>query len=428
MKTTAKFPNWLIWLCFTLLMIALVALGYRKQANNPGGSDFDVYLQAARLMLEEAELYQVPTHGVHYYRYPPLLAFLMGPLARLSFESALLVWLASNAIIMSAVCLAWYRIVTGMHFWRERARIQWAMGGVALLVSLRYALSHFNYGQVNLAVLALLVFGCLLIFKDRPVSGGVLIGVSLAIKPFALPFLVWFMVSRRWCVLIAVMAGGLIGAVLPASRVGISLNLEYLKQWISHMADSVAPTNIWLASNNVSLYASLQRLFSDIEVRHLDGTMSTVSILSLPTVAVEILAWLVFLALLGWIAMVARKYGPSSDTRVRSAVASFMFALIPVLTTTAQKHYFVMIIPAIIYVLCAWWVFNCRDAAFRVLVVVSFVLLAATGPAIWPKAWAQIFQSAGVISIAAILLAAAIGRSINSPGPANAFGRARNVS
>jgi len=307
-------------------------------------------------------------------------------------------------------------------------RVQWAIGGITLLVSSRYVLSHFNYGQVNLPVLALLVFGCALIFRGRSVSGGVLIGISMAIKPFALPFLVWFMVSRLWRVLIAVMAGGLIGIALPSLRVGFSGNLEYLHQWISHMADSASPTNIWLASNNVSLYASFQRLFSDVEVRHLDGTMSTVSILSLPPVAVEFLTWFVFAALLGWIALVSWKYGSSDDTRAQSAVASFMFALIPVLTTTAQKHYFVMIIPAIIYALCAWLVFNCRDATFKVLVVVSFMLLTVSGPAIWPKAWAQIFQAAGVISIAAILLAAAIARSINVLDLQNATENPRDVS
>jgi len=428
MKVSEKLSGWLPCLLFGLLMIALVVLGFRKQADNPAGSDLDVYLHAGRLMMEGADMYLVPTHGEKYYRYPPLLAFLVGPLARLPYQTALLVWLALSAVIMSAAGLVWFRTVTGMKFCRQRARIQWAVGGVALLVTLRYVLSHFNYGQVNLMVLALMVFGCALIFRGRTVSGGALIGISMVIKPFALPFLVWFAVSRYWRTLIGVVAGGLAGIALPAIRTGLAGNLEHMKQWLAHMADSASPTTVWLASNNVSLYASLQRLFTDLEVRHLDGTMSNISLLALPGPVVQILAWLIFGMILIWIGRVSWKYGRSDDDRVRVAVASFMFALVPVLTTTAQKHYFVMIVPAVVYVLCAWLVFKIRDSVFRALVAVSFALLAATGPAIWSKVWAQTFQATGVITVAAILLAAAIGRSMNAPGLSGVTKGARNVS
>jgi len=70
-----------------------------------------------------------------------------------------------------------------------------------------------------------------------------------------------------------------------------------------------------------------------------------------------------------------------------------------------------MLIPAIIYVLYVWQVSHNCDKVFRVLVVLSFVLLAATGPLLWSREWAQIFQSAGLVSVAAIILAAAIHRT-----------------
>ena len=63
---------------------------------------------------------------------------------------------------------------------------------------------------------------------------------------------------------------------------------------------------------------------------------------------------LVFIAILAWVVYIARVYGSTKDVRLQAGVASFMFALVPALTTTAQKHYFVMLIPAIIYVLYVW--------------------------------------------------------------------------
>lgn len=427
MKVPDKLSSWAPCLLFSVLMIALVVLGFRKQVDNPAGSDLVVFLHAGRLMLDGADLYLVPTHGYKFYRYPPLLAFFMGPLTHLPFSVSLLIWSVLSAVILSAVCLVWFRVVTGVEFFRQRPQTQWVIGGITLLVTLRYVLSHFNYGQVNLFILALLVFGCVLVFRGRPISGGMLIGISTVIKPFALPFLVWFAVSRQWRALIGVVAAGLAGLALPAVRTGVDGNLEHLAQWVRHMADTASPTTDWLASNNVSLYSSLQRLLSDHEVSHLDGSMSSVSLLALPGPVIEILAWVLFVLIVFWIARVSWKYGRSEDGRLRTAVASFLFALVPVLTTTTQKHYFVLIIPAAVYVVCAWLVFNFRDAAFRWLVAVSFTMLAATGPAIWSKSWAWTFQASGVVSIAALLLAAAIGRSLSVPGLDDAAKGARNV-
>ena len=145
-------------------------------------------------------------------------------------------------------------------------------------------LSHFYYGQVNLLVLSFIVFGCILILRGRSIGGGVLIGLSLAIKPFALPFLIWFAVSGRLRIIFAAAAGVLAGLFAPAARVGVGLNYDYLMQWLGHMSENASPTNIWLASNNVSLYASIRRLVTDMAVPNLDGTTSSVtSVVVTPT-------------------------------------------------------------------------------------------------------------------------------------------------
>ncbi len=411
MKHPLKFYRWIPYVIFAACLIALIALGYRKQVNNPFGSDLDVYLHGARLLLEEAEMYLTPNRGEKFYRYPPLLAFLIGPLTSVSYEHAVLIWSVLNALLLTLIFLAWYYTVSGVRFWRASLAAQWVVGGISLLVALRYVLSHFYYGQVNLLVLSFIVCGCILIVRSRPIGGGVLIGLSLAIKPFAVPFLIWFAVSGRLRVIFAATAGVLVGMLMPATRVGVGVNHGYLMQWIGHMTEHASPTNIWLASNNVSLYASFKRMFTDMAVPHLDGTTGSVTLLSLPDGLVMIMAWLVFIAILGWVVFVAREYGSTNNERLQAAVASFMFALVPALTTTAQKHYFVMLIPAIIYVLYVWQVNRYRDTVFRVLVVISFVLLGATGPALWSREWAQIFQSTGLVSVAAITLAAAIHRT-----------------
>ena len=86
MKPSLNSYRWIPYAVFAVCIMALIALGYRKQVNNPLGSDLDVYLHGARMMLEEAEMYLIPNRGEKFYRYPPVLAFLISPLTRVSYE------------------------------------------------------------------------------------------------------------------------------------------------------------------------------------------------------------------------------------------------------------------------------------------------------------------------------------------------------
>ncbi len=402
-----------MWALFALCGVVLIVLAYRKQVNDPFGSDLAVYLHAARTMLAEENLYTIASDAGKYYRYPPLFAFICTPLANLPFNWAVLVWTIFSVALVCIVFLSWYHAIADRKFLDEPPANRLLVAGVSLLVILRYLLSHLYYGQANVLLLAVLVGGCLLVANHRPILGGLVLGCSLLLKPFAVPFLVWYAVSARLRVVVAAGIGAVAGAAVPMMLVGVNKNWLYLHSWVAHMMEQATPQGVWSASNNVSLFVSLRRVLTDMEVRHLGGTSGTVSLLSLPDSTVQVVAWMVFVVMLGWIAYVSYKYGRLSRGWMQPAVASFIFALVAATTTTAQKHYFVVILPALVYVLYMWNVRQYRDSLFRVLVVASFVLLAGTGRLFWPRSWVNTFQAIGLIPLGAVLLAAAIQRSLS---------------
>ncbi len=411
--------NRVMWALFALCGVVLIALAYRKQVNNPLGSDLGVYLHAARTMLAAENLYTIANDAGKFYRYPPLFAFICTPLANLPFNWAVLIWSIFSIALVCIVFLTWYHVVADRKFLDEPPATQLIVAGISLLVLLRYLLSHLYYGQANLLLLAVLVAGYLLVANHRLILGGVIMGCSLLLKPFAIPFLVWYAVSARLKVIAAAAIGVVAGAAIPMTLVGVNKNWLYLHSWVAHMMEQATPQGVWSASNNVSLYVSLRRVLTDMEVHHLGGTRGSVSLLSLPDSMVQIMAWMVFVVMLLWIVYVGYKYGRSSQAWMQPAVASFIFALIAATTTTAQKHYFVVILPALVYVLYTWTVRQYKDALFRGLLVASLVLLAGTSPMFWPRTWVQTFQSIGLIPLGAVLLAAAIHRSFGEWGRIN---------
>ncbi len=404
--------NRIVWALFALCGVLLIALASRRQINDPFGSDLAVYLHAARTMLAEENLYTIASDAGKFYRYPPLFAFICTPLAILPFNWAVLSWTTFSIALVCIVFLNWYHLVAGRKFLDEPPATQLLVAGISLLVLLRYLLSHLYYGQANLLLLAVLVAGYLLVANRRTILGGLVMGCSLLLKPFAVPFLVWYAVSARLTVVAAAAIGVVAGAAIPATLVGVNKNWLYLHSWVQHMMEQATPQGVWSASNNVSLYVSLRRVLTDMEVHHLGGTSSTVSLLSLPDSMVQIMAWIVFVIMFLWVAYVSYKFGRPSQPWMQPAVASFIFALIAATTTTAQKHYFVVILPALVYVLYIWYVRQYKDGVFRGFVVASLILLAGTSPIFWPRTWVQTFQSVGLIPLGAVLLAAAIHRSL----------------
>ncbi|HEY8884281.1 MAG TPA: glycosyltransferase family 87 protein [Chloroflexota bacterium] len=174
--------------------------------------DFRLFWNAARLVLAHGPGAVYATQASPWpYLNPPLLAWLVIPLAALPFDVAYAIW-----IVASLAALTWAAWVAGVG-WRG------ALAGLALLP----AFVAIGSGQVAPLILLALVWAVRLEARGRWITAGLLFSL-LAVKPqlgFLLP--VALLASSRWRPVAATAAAG---AVIGAATVA-SLGFDGVRSW-----------------------------------------------------------------------------------------------------------------------------------------------------------------------------------------------------
>jgi len=189
---------------FCILIVAFCALMYvRTNVISPisalsDPSDFFAYLSAGRDILHGRSPY---SNSVFFY--PPLLAFLMVPLALVDYVSARWIWFAvSHLFLLGAAWLLWCGIGRGRTQLCCIACV-WAFGG-AIRETLRQ-------GQLT----PLLVLSLVIAYTGRGRVQGAFAGLGFALKYFpgivSLPLLF----GRRWRGLAASAVVAVTGVCLP---------------------------------------------------------------------------------------------------------------------------------------------------------------------------------------------------------------------
>lgn len=170
-----------------LLYIAIQVLLPAVHLPSTAG-DFGNYYQAGAALLAGESPF-----GVAKFNYPPLLAFLVAPLALLPLATARWVWfLISQLCLLGAAWLTWRWLVEERRTSeaaepsQDRGKAKGAAGVVLAVWSLAGTLpENLVLGQIN-PVLLLLLAGALRAWHSRshhgPARAGLLVGVAAALK------------------------------------------------------------------------------------------------------------------------------------------------------------------------------------------------------------------------------------------------------
>ena len=171
--------------------IALLALSSRFT----GHFDLRVYYGATRDWLHGGDLYGYVEHGRdrdYGFTYPPFAALVFAPLAILPWPVAVVV-LDAATIAATVAVLHW---LLGPARRPDRALL--LTGGLLLAVAFDPWRATYNYGQVNVLLLALVAADLLVLLPRGHRLTGVLIGVAAAIKLVPGLFIVYLVLTRRW--------------------------------------------------------------------------------------------------------------------------------------------------------------------------------------------------------------------------------------
>ncbi|MDH5763004.1 MAG: DUF2029 domain-containing protein [Nitrospinota bacterium] len=411
-EVSGKGKAWLAALCLGLVVWGLTDVRQRAHFDPVAAeadpwrilehrTDLTVFTEAGAAFFDGRDPYKITNPRGWMYLYPPLFAILMAPLHTLSpqwqgvlwyFLSLAMAWGCYREIVR-LVSLSGAGDLTGREGGMKTLRRIQIAAGVTVLIP---TLDCLQRGQVGILILYLLLLGLRLILESdtwkRAAVGGMVLSLSVVFKIIpALPvfFLVFLLAIHRLKNSESLarpfrfpgagvgVTGGLVlfFFVVPSMFIGWQSNAAHLKTWShliggqavessveGHFSNPRGPKNQSLSN---ALYHTGNQLvfwFSDTPERnpwlYADATGR---FMNSPSVIKVILAVRVVLVLL----LIPVAWRRAGSFQGQLAAFGLACAAMLIASPVARGHYFMLELPAVVFV--ALWVWKIKGAEKAVL-------------------------------------------------------------
>jgi hypothetical protein len=299
--------------------------------------DFYQLYTLARVLLARGDPYElIPILGNRYIGtvsytlphpspYPPTAGLLVLPITILDYQTAVICWffISIIAVIVSVIILASLYGYKGS-FLGMVPLVSAALGWEPV----RTDLFWLNTGCILLVLLTGALYAD---YKDLPLLAGVLVGITLLLKPTFWPLLLVFVITKKWRALTGSLLTGVLGLGVSVILVGFDRLFTLLFKVLPEN------TEIYIGSPwNLSLWSLGWRLFAGLQVPA-DLPLGHYSIKSVPLIHSELAAYIsgIGLSVLAlWVVFVWAR-GSSSFTAVFSVAICLGILLSPI----AWHHY-----------------------------------------------------------------------------------------
>ncbi len=240
--------------------------------------DYQDYLAAAQAVAHHGDIYgsflnhvqPIPVQG---FDYPPIVAWLLQPLAGLPSTTAATAWL----LVLLACTVAGTAIIAF-----ELLPATWPRLELTAIFSLLYAPATYNlwHGQMSAVVYLLLALALRSWLRGKQTSLGVYIGIAALIK-IAPVLLVVLLMRRRWWA-----ACASLGATLALGLGGgiIALGFTTLREYVTRVLPIIGQQNGWIY--NQSAAGAMNRLIAHSVLAFQPSSLA----LTILTVAVAVAA------------------------------------------------------------------------------------------------------------------------------------------
>jgi hypothetical protein len=200
---------------------------------------FLIFAQAAQNWRGGAGLYGPVANGLDVYRYSPLVAGLLVPLALLPVSLASALWVLANAAVFLVALFWWQRAVSS-------SRVSFA---VLALVVLPLAIAPLHNGQSNALVIGLVLAGVAGVARERWNLAAAFIALATLLKlyPLAIGLLLVALYPRKLAGRLAIALG--IGLFLPFLMRPPGYVFHQYADWVTYLHGddrTMLPLNLWL--------------------------------------------------------------------------------------------------------------------------------------------------------------------------------------
>ncbi len=261
----------------------------------------------------------------HPAPYPPFVAILSLPLSIFSVNQLVIVW-----FIIELICLA---AIAGMLTILWKGKLHWIAAGLIFFLLLGWysVMVDLLFGQMTI-ILTTLVLGALLALrKDKKILAGMLIGLSVAIKMFTWPLVIYFALKKDWRALFSSAGTAIALNLVALMTIGFGPFSAYYLQ-ITMQVGAIYHAFL----KNYSLWSIGYRLFAGTQP--IGGNyISAPPLINLPNIAPLVSAGLagIFLVL-GLIWAIRTK-----DSDIAYAI---MVCVLVAVSPIAWDHYYIMIV------------------------------------------------------------------------------------
>ena len=244
------------------LGVATYLIGFAVSAAYRSQSDFTIYRNAGLAAAAGRPIYDFQDWSP--FQYAPIYAIIFAPFGLISRRPAQLLWFAiSMAAALPAMIVGTYRMLLGPDF-----KLRSEMITVPLVLIARFLHPNFDHGQINLVVVAMIVWGLAFAYESKPVSAGFLLSASVLIKPLALPAVAYLLFRRRFTVIISMIACYLALLCLPSLFLGLRPAIDQTIDYFTSILARVPLNHLshyLLSTNDQSAPAIAVRLLSSVK-------------------------------------------------------------------------------------------------------------------------------------------------------------------
>jgi hypothetical protein len=288
----------------------------------------------------------------HPAPYPPFIAILSTPLLLFSINNVIIVW-----FIIELVCLIAIAVMLTT-LWR--GRVDWVQAILVLFLLLSWypVMVDLLYGQLTILITTLLLVALLALRKDKKILAGLVIGLSVAIKMFTWPLIIYFALKKDWRTLLTSCLTAIGLNLIALMVMGIGPIMDYYLQVTRQVA---AIYHSFLT--NYSLWSIGYRLFEGTRPIGVDF-ISAPPLVNLPQIAPLVSAGLAAAFLLTGLIWAIR-------SRDRDIAFAILVCVIIAISPISWDHYYVMIIISL-----AVLSFNLLNHSFPTWPTIVFILIA----------------------------------------------------
>lgn len=244
------------------ILVGLYLLGFAISAASRSQSDLIIYRNAGIHAAHAGQIYNFQDPSP--FQYAPIYAVAFIPLGFLPLRAAQLLWfLLSMALALPAMILGTSRLLFGRGF-----ALRWELIVIPVLLCVRFIHPNFDHGQINLLLLAMIVWGFALANESHSVAGGALLAASVLGKPFGMPVILYLIARRRIRFIVSLLFFAIVLLWLPSVFVGSGYALHETTEYIRSLTTRVPNLSHDLYNKyNQSAAAIAVRLFATTKQR-----------------------------------------------------------------------------------------------------------------------------------------------------------------